>query len=117
MYWRISWGGAGYTGSQSVDLTNASMNSTAPAFGAALPSLGPQALRFTPACGTLSTNTAAQYALTAGAAVFSNNKVTPTAFTVNLPPIPALPGASALLLPVLLGLAVLAFAILRRRSA
>ena len=92
-------------------------DSTAPAFGAALPSLGPQALRFTPACGTLSTNTAAQYALTAGAAVFSNNNVTPTAFTVNLPPIPALPGASALLLPVLLGLAVLAFAILRRRSA
>ena len=104
-------------GPQTVDLTNVATDLDAPAFAGALPSGGPQALRFTPACATVSTNTAAQYALTAGAAVFSNNNVTPTAFTVNLPPIPALPGASALLLPALLGLAVLGFAILRRRSA
>ena len=115
--WRVSWGGAGFTGPQTVDLTNDGDGTTAPAFAGPLPSGGPQSLRFTPACGTASTNTAAQYALSAGQAVFSNNNVTPTAFTVNLPRFPALPGASALLLPAVLGLAVLGFAILRRRSA
>ena len=118
IYWRVSWGGYP-AGQQTVDLTNFGSTSSAPAFGAALPSGGPQALRFTPACGTVGSNTAAQYALTAGQAVFSNNNVTPTAFTVNAPliPVPALPGASALLLPAVLGLAVIGFAILRRRRA
>ena len=116
VYWRVSWGGAGYSGSQALDPTNGA-TSTAPPFASALPSGGPQSLRFTPACGTPSTNTAAQYALSPGAAVFSNNNVTPTAFTVSVPPVPALPGASALLLPAVLGFAVLGLAFLRRRRA
>jgi hypothetical protein len=115
VYWRVTWGGAGYTGTQPVDLTNFATTSSAPAFAGALPSGGPQALHFTPACGTTGSNTAAQYALTAGAAVFTNNA--PTSFTINVPPIPALPGDAKLLLPAALGLAVLAFAILRRRRA
>jgi hypothetical protein len=115
VYGRVTWGGAGYTGTQPVDLTNFATTSSAPAFGGALPSGGPQALHFTPACGTVGSNTAAQYALTTGAAVFTNNA--PTSFTVSVPPIPALPGDAKLLLPAALGLAVLAFAILRRRRA
>jgi hypothetical protein len=116
VYWRVTWGGAGYTGTQPVDPTNfGGGTSSGPAFGAALPSGGPQALHFTPACGTTGTNTAAQYALTTGTAVFTNNAA--TSFTVNVPPIPALPGDGKLLLPAALGLAVLGFAILRRRRA
>ena len=116
--WRVSWGSYPAL-QQTVDLTNDGDGTTAPAFAGPLPSAGPQSLRFTPACGTISSNTAAQYALSAGQAVFSNNNVTPTAFTVNAPliPVPALPGASALLLPAVLGFAVLGFAILRRRNA
>ena len=118
-YWRVSWGGAGYTGSQAIDPTNSAtgVTTTAPPFAGPLPSTGTQALRFTPACATPSTSTAAQYALTAGAAVFTNNAL--GSFTVNAPasPIPGLPGVSKLLLPAVLGLAVLAIAFLRRRSA
>ena len=118
IYWRVSWGSYPAL-QQTVDLTNFASTSSAPAFAGPLPSGGPQALKFQPACGTVGSNTAAQYALTVGQAVFSNNNVTPTAFTVNAPliPVPALPGASALLLPAVLGFAVLGFAVLRRRRA
>lgn len=113
--WRVSWGGAAYTGVHTTDLTNGDGNAS-PAFADPLPSGGTQALAFTPACATASTSNSLQYAVTAGAATFTNNAG--TAYVVTAPtPVPALPSAAMLLLPSLLGLSVLAFAILRRRTA
>lgn len=117
-WWRVSWGGAGYTGSYAVISVGAGGNddngTTTNAVAGALPSGGVQALRFTPACATTSTDNASQYAATAGAAVFTNNAL--AAFTVTAPPaVPALPGAAKVLLPALLGLGVLGFALYRRR--
>jgi hypothetical protein len=113
--WRLSWGNGGYSGPNTTDLTNGDGDASPP-FASPLPSSNTQALRFTPGCNLASTSNATQYGLTAGAAVFTNNHA--ASFTVvSAPPIPGLPGASKLLLPVVLGLSVLAFAVLRRRRA
>jgi hypothetical protein len=76
-----------------------------------------QALRFTPACAAVSTNTAAQYALTAGTAIFTNNDL--AAFTVTGPPpgIPALPAPAGLALIIALGALAAASIVLRARRA
>ncbi|MFI5317764.1 MAG: hypothetical protein ACHQ6T_18830 [Myxococcota bacterium] len=120
-YWRVTWGDGGYTGSQGVaGAVNFTSTSASPAFGSALPSSGTQALKFTPAACPLGTNNAADYAVTAGAAVFNNNTgAGGGSFTVQLPPppVPGLPGISRYLLPGILGLGVLAFAIQRRRRS
>ncbi|HXX47818.1 MAG TPA: hypothetical protein VEN47_06305, partial [Myxococcota bacterium] len=56
---------------------------------------------------------ASQYAKTGTAAVFTNNAG--TTFTVQAPPpVPGLPGRSHWLLPVLLCVGVLGFAVARR---
>lgn len=81
--WRLSWGGASYTGAQTGSLDNDADGMFGPAFGSALPSTNLQAVRFTGAAGALSTNNAAQYALSSSPAVFTNNAR--TAFTVMCP--------------------------------
>jgi hypothetical protein len=73
IYWRVSWGGAGYTGTGATDFTNDLDSDANPAFAGPLPSTSTQALRFTGTATAASTNSAADYAVTAGAAVFTNN--------------------------------------------
>jgi len=74
IYWRLSWGGADYTGNGAGDLyTNDDDGDFNPPFGGPLPSTNTQALLFQGAASALSTNNAADYALTAGAATFTNN--------------------------------------------
>jgi hypothetical protein len=115
--WRVSWGDGAYSGPNTTDLTNGDGDNSPP-FASALPSGTAQALRYTPACATASTSNATQYAVTAGAATFTNNALGNYVVQFTAPPsIPALPDSAKLLLPAVLGLAVLAFAFLRRRSA
>jgi len=78
VYWRLSWGGAGYTGSTLGDSTNDNdpgfgLAEFGPPFAGPLPSTTLQALRFSGAANALSTSNAADYSLTAEAAVFRNN--------------------------------------------
>ena len=73
IYWRLSWGGNGYTGPTTGSITNDADGNFGPPWRGPLPSQGLQALQFQPLCFALSTNNAADYALTSGAAVFMNN--------------------------------------------
>lgn len=78
VYWRLSWGGAGYTGSTFGASDNDNDPGTVPAnFGppiaGPLPSTTLQAIRFQNAATALSTTNLADYALTTSAAVFTNN--------------------------------------------
>ena len=73
IYWSLSWGGAGYTGSTSGDTANDSNGNFGPPVSGALPSTSLQALRFTGNSSAASTSNSLQYALTAGPAVFTNN--------------------------------------------
>ncbi len=116
-YWRVSWGGAGYTGPQTVVAgINDSDGVTSPAFAGALPSTSAKALAFTPACPALSTTNAADYAPTAGAAVLKNNAL--ATFTVVAgPAVQALPDIARFLLVATLGLGVVTFAFKRRSRA
>lgn len=71
--WRLSWGGAAYTGSHTGSITNDADGNFGPGVPFALPSTSLQAVVFTGASNALSTNNAAQYVVTAGAATFTNN--------------------------------------------
>jgi hypothetical protein len=73
IYWSVSWGGAGYTGSNTGSTTNDADGNFGPAFASALPSATTQALLFGGAASALSTNNAADYAVTGGAAAFTSN--------------------------------------------
>jgi hypothetical protein len=73
IYWRLSWGGASYTGSNAGDTTNDADGNFGPPFAGPLPTAGTQAVRFQGAVAAPSTNNLADYALTAGDAVFTNN--------------------------------------------
>jgi uncharacterized repeat protein (TIGR01451 family) len=76
IYWSLSWGGAAYTGSTLGSMTNDPDGNFGPSFGAALPSTGTQALRFSAPDATgaaASTTNLADYSVTAGAASFTNN--------------------------------------------
>jgi hypothetical protein len=84
VYWRLSWGGSNYTGSNLGSITNDADGNFGPPWPNPLPTSGTQAVHFTGAATALSTNNAADYALTTGAAVFVNNAG--TSFTVNTPP-------------------------------
>jgi hypothetical protein len=88
--WSLSWGGSGYTGSTTGSVTNDADGQFGPALAGPLPSTTLQALQFTGTAGALSTNNAAQYAVTAGAATFINNAT--TSFVVTAPPPTGLPG-------------------------
>jgi hypothetical protein len=71
--WSVAWGGASYTGTNSGLTTNDADGNFNPPFAGALPSGSNQALFFTGAAGALSTNNAADYMITPGDAVFTNN--------------------------------------------
>ncbi|MCZ6756595.1 MAG: hypothetical protein O7E49_14905, partial [Gemmatimonadetes bacterium] len=89
IWWRLSWGGAGYTGS-TQGTGGAGANDADGDFGrwpGALPSAGVEALLFQGSATALSTNNADDYALTAGPATFTNN-AGQTATLVSSPPCP-----------------------------
>ena len=90
IWWSLSWGGAGFTGS-TTGLggvgTNDADGNFGPPVNMALPSTTLQALQFTGAANALSTTNLAQYALTAGAAIFINNAG--TSFTLVTPDPPS----------------------------
>jgi hypothetical protein len=118
--WRTSWGGTGYTGSATVrtGLNSNDDDGTVAPFVGPLPSTSLRALHFNPACPTASTSTLLQYSLTPGAAVFTNNAISPESFTVTAPPsVPTFPGSSGLVLVVALGALAAGAAVLRRRLA
>jgi hypothetical protein len=71
--WRLSWGGAAYTGPTTGSITNDLDGEFGPSFDGPLPSTTAQALKFKFAASALSTNNANDYALTPGAAVLTNN--------------------------------------------
>ncbi len=73
VYWRVSWGGAGFTGVGTGNTTNDLDGQFNPDFGAALPSATEQALLFKNAFSAGSTNNAADYAVTVGPATFTNS--------------------------------------------
>ncbi len=83
VWWSLGWGGAAYTGLLAVDFTNDTNGNAAPAFGVALPTGGNKAVQYTGAATGASNTNLADYALTAGAAVVTNNaRIT---FTVKAP--------------------------------
>jgi len=86
IYWRLSWGGAGYTGPGTVNVANDADGNANPPFAGALPTGTDQALKFNGAAGAMSSNNANDYSVTAGAATFTNNAN--TGFVVTLPPPP-----------------------------
>jgi len=79
IYWRVSWGGALYTGTGAGDLTNDGDGNFNPPFAGALPTAGIDALRFPGAAAAGSTNNAADYAVTVGGATMTNNAGTSAA--------------------------------------
>jgi len=81
IYWRLSWGGAGYTGGTKGSVTNDADGEFGPPFAGPLPSVDTRALRFLGAGTAMSTANSTDYALTAGDAVFTNNAG--TTFTVQ----------------------------------
>ena len=84
IYWRLSWGGAGYTGSNLGSTFNDLDGNFAPPFAGPLQSSDTRAVRFQGSGSALSTNNLADYALTTGDAVFVNNAG--DAFTVETIP-------------------------------
>ena len=71
--WSVSWGGADYTGPNIGLTTNDADGNFAPPFPGVLPSDSTVALQFPGAASAMSTNNAADYALTTSAATFTNN--------------------------------------------
>jgi hypothetical protein len=86
VFWRLSWGGASYTGSNLGNTANDLDGNFGPPFGGAIPSSGVTALQFQGAATAMSTNNAADYLVTTGAAVFVNNAG--ASFTVVGPALP-----------------------------
>ncbi len=103
IYWSLAWGGAAYTGSNLGSATNDGDGIFGPAFGSALPSGANQALRFaTPDAngGAPSTNNLADYAVTPGPAVFTNNAGTSGALPLLVANLALVPIATGLNNPV-----------------
>lgn len=73
VYWRLSWGGAAYTGSGTGSTLNDPDGNFNPPFPSALPSSGDQAVLFTGLATAPSTDNATDYQLTTGDPVFTNN--------------------------------------------
>ena len=73
IFWSVSWGGAGYTGPNTGTIDNDADGNFGPPFAGALPSTSTSALRFNGTASAQSTNNAADYSVTAGAATFTNN--------------------------------------------
>jgi hypothetical protein len=89
IYWRLSWGGASYSGAGTLSTTNDADGNANPPFAGPLSSTTVQALQFTGAASVASTSNSLQYAVTAGAATFINNGN--VSFVVVAPPSPPVP--------------------------
>jgi hypothetical protein len=85
VYWRLSWGGASYTGSNLGSTANDIDGNFGPPFGSPLPSTGITAVQFQGPATAFSTNNAADYLLTTGPVVFINNAGTSFTVTGALP--------------------------------
>ena len=92
--WRVSWGGGSYTGPNVGGTNNDVDGDFGPPVTTPLPSAGTQALLFQGPATALSTTNLADYALTAGDAVFRNNAG--QTFTVASPPTAARTPVSAI---------------------
>ncbi len=73
IYWSLAWGGAAYTGSNLGSLTNSPSGNFGPPFGGPCPTGSTQALKFLGAAAAAAGANSTDYALTVGAAVFTNN--------------------------------------------
>ncbi|MEK6642841.1 MAG: thrombospondin type 3 repeat-containing protein [Planctomycetota bacterium] len=73
VYWRVSWGGGGYTGSTTGSTTN-DADGNFGVFPNALPTTGAQSLKFTGASSAQSTTNAADYQLITTGVVYTNNR-------------------------------------------
>jgi hypothetical protein len=83
-FWALAWGGAGYTGTNTGTMDNDADGNFNPPFAGALPSGTGQALQFPGLATAMSTNNAADYAVTAGNATFTNNAGQSTTVPVEL---------------------------------
>ena len=83
VYWRLSWGGAAYTGPCTGNTANDVDGNFCPAFGNPLPSSCTSALEFQGNATDFSTNNAADYLLIGSPIVFVNNAG--ASFTVIAP--------------------------------
>lgn len=73
VYWRVSWGGANYTGPTTGEFTNDGDGEFGPVVPSVLPSAGNQALTFKFGFTIASTSNANDYDVPAGGAVFFNS--------------------------------------------
>jgi len=73
VYWRLSWGGASYTGSGVGSVLNDSNGNFNPPYPNSLSTSCTKGVLFQGTFSALSSNNAADYALTSGPAVFENN--------------------------------------------
>ena len=71
--WRLGWGGGSYSGSTIGALTNDLDGEFGPTLSTPLPTSGLEAVLFQGAADALSTSNIGDYALSVGAAVFTNN--------------------------------------------
>lgn len=97
--WRVTWGGAGYTGPTDGLITNDADGQFAPVFDGPLPSTDLESLRFKFAANALSTNNANDFALSGSAAVFTNSQGASGTVTAPLNVGPNAPGTLALIAP------------------
>jgi hypothetical protein len=82
VYWSLAWGGASYTGTNAGAIDNDADGNFSPPFPGVLPHLGDDAVRFTGTAGAMSTNNAADYALSTSPATFTNNAGSSSALNV-----------------------------------
>jgi hypothetical protein len=83
--WRLSWGGAAYTGPTTGSTTNDNDGDFGPPFPNPLPSVCSTAFLFPEAATAKSTTNAADYVQTTGNIVFTNNARVAFTITVTLP--------------------------------
>ena len=83
VFWRLSWGGAAYTGPNSGSMLNDDDGNFGPPFGGPLPSICASALQFQGTATAKSTNNAVDYLLVGSPIVFVNNAG--ASFTVVAP--------------------------------
>jgi hypothetical protein len=83
--WRLSWGGASYTGPTTGSTTNDADGEFGPAFPGPLPATCSTALLFQGAATDLSTNNADDYLATTGDIIFTNNARVSFTIDVVLP--------------------------------
>jgi hypothetical protein len=73
VYWRLSWGGAAYTGPNSGSTFNDANGNFGPPWPGPLPSEGTEALQFQGTAFAMSSSNAADYAITKGPSSWINN--------------------------------------------